>query len=96
MLAAERYDKPDPVNLGSSSEISIKDLVHLIARLTGFQGEIVWDSTKPDGQPRRKLNVERARAEFGFESRVSFEEGLKQTIEWYDSSQSEVRSAQTS
>ncbi len=96
VLAAERYDKPDPVNLGSSTEISIKELVHLIAHLTGFAGEIVWDSTKPDGQPRRKLNVDRARSEFGFESRVSFEEGLKQTIDWYESLRPEVRSARTS
>src|SRR5579859_5824120 len=83
VLAAERYDKPDPVNLGSSSEISIRDLVTLIAKLTGFKGELVWDATKPDGQPRRKLNVERARKEFGFESQVTFEEGLKKTIDWY-------------
>ena len=98
-MAAERYDKPDPVNLGSSSEISIRDLVTLIARLTGFKGEIVWDSTKPDGQPRRKLNVDRARKEFGFESKVTFEEGLKKTIDWYEASQStvgEVKPARTS
>ena len=96
VMAAERYEKPDPVNLGSSSEISIKDLVTLIARLTGFTGEIVWDSTKPDGQPRRKLNVERARKEFGFESKVSFEEGLKRTIDWFEAGQADVRPARTS
>jgi GDP-L-fucose synthase len=97
VLAAERYDKPDPVNLGSSSEISIRDLVTLIARLTGFNGELVWDPSKPDGQPRRKLNVERARHEFGFESSVSFEDGLRNTIDWYEcSSQTEVRPARTS
>ena len=84
VLAAERYNKADPVNLGSSSEISIKELVGLIAKLTGFRGELVWDSTKPDGQPRRKLNVERAKREFGFESQVSFEDGLQQTIAWYE------------
>src|SRR5213082_1365067 len=67
VLAAERYENADPVNLGSSTEISIKDLVTLIAKITGFQGKLVWDATKPDGQPRRKLNVERARREFGFE-----------------------------
>lgn len=97
VLAAERYDKPDPVNLGSSSEISIRDLVTLIARLTGFKGELIWDPTKPDGQPRRKLNVERARREFGFESNVTFEEGLRNTIDWYEThSRSEVRPARTS
>jgi GDP-L-fucose synthase len=96
VMAAERYDKPDPVNLGSSSEISIRDLVTLIAKLTGFKGELVWDATKPDGQPRRKLNVERARKEFGFESRVTFEEGLKKTIDWYESTQVEVKPARTS
>jgi len=97
VLAAERYDKADPVNLGSSSEISIKDLVTLIARLTGFKGEIVWDSSKPDGQPRRKLNVDRARREFGFESSVSFEEGLRHTIDWYEAHvQAEVKPARTS
>lgn len=96
VLAAERYEKPEPVNLGSSSEISIRDLVTLIAKLTGFKGEIVWDATKPDGQPRRKLNVERARKEFGFESRVSFEEGLRQTIDWYETAQAEVKPARTS
>jgi GDP-L-fucose synthase len=83
MLAAERYNKPDPVNLGSAVEISIRDLVTLIAELTGFQGEIVFDRTKPDGQPRRKLNVERARAEFGFQSTTDFRVGLARTIEWF-------------
>lgn len=96
VLAAERYNKSEPVNLGSSSEISIKDLVTLIARLTGFKGEIVWDATKPDGQPRRKLNVERAQKEFGFESTVTFEEGLRHTIDWYESEQDQVKPAQTS
>jgi GDP-L-fucose synthase len=97
VLAAENYDKPEPVNLGSSVEISIRELVTLIARLTGFSGEIVWDRTKPDGQPRRKLDVERARREFGFESKVSFEEGLRNTIDWYERQiQSEVRPARTS
>jgi GDP-L-fucose synthase len=96
VMAAEAYDKPDPVNLGSSTEISIKELVTLIAKLTGFKGEIVWDSTKPDGQPRRKLNVERARKEFGFESKVTFELGLRKTIDWYEDSQVEVKPARTS
>ena len=83
MLAAEHYDKPDPVNLGSSEEISIRDLVKLIAELTGFEGELVFDATKLDGQPRRKLNVERAKREFGFTSETSFRAGLKQTIDWF-------------
>jgi GDP-L-fucose synthase len=84
MLGAERYDKPEPVNLGTSEEISIKDLVALIAELTGFKGKIVYDSSKPDGQPRRKLNIERAKKEFGFTAETPFREGLKKTIEWFE------------
>jgi GDP-L-fucose synthase len=84
VLATERYDKGDPVNLGSSEEISIKDLADLIAELTGFKGSIVWDQTKPDGQPRRKLNVERASREFGFRSSTPFRAGLTETIRWYE------------
>lgn len=83
LLAAEKYNGSEPVNLGSGMEISIKDLVILIARLTGFDGELIWDTTKPNGQPRRRLNVERAESEFGFTARVNFEEGLRRTIEWY-------------
>jgi GDP-L-fucose synthase len=83
MLGAERYDKPDPVNLGSAEEISIRDLVRLIGELTGFEGQIVFDPTKPDGQPRRKLNVERAKREFDFVSQTPFREGLNRTIEWF-------------
>jgi GDP-L-fucose synthase len=83
LLATERYNKPEPVNIGAGFEISIKELVYLIARLTAFNGEIVWDTSKPGGQPRRSLNTDRARQEFGFEARVGFEEGLRQTIEWY-------------
>ncbi len=83
LLAAERYEKSDPVNLGSAFEISIKDLTETIARLTGFEGEIRWDTSKPNGQPRRKLDVSRAEKEFGFRSTTSFEEGLKNTIDWY-------------
>ena len=82
-LAAERYDKPDPVNLGAGFEITIRDLAGLIADLTGFTGEIVWDTTKPDGQPRRCLDVSRAEREFGFQAKTRFEDGLKETIEWY-------------
>ena len=84
LLAAERYDRSDPVNLGSAFEISIKNLVQLIARLTGFQGQITWDPTQPNGQPRRKLDTNRARSLFGFESSTTFEDGLRQTIDWYE------------
>lgn len=84
LLAAEKYDKPEPVNLGSGIEISIKELVGTISRLTGFKGKIVWDASKPDGQPRRCLDVSRAEREFGFRARTYFEEGLKKTIEWYN------------
>jgi GDP-L-fucose synthase len=83
LLAAERYEKPDPVNLGSGDEISIRDLTELIAELVGFEGEIVWDSSKPDGQPRRKLDTSRAENEFGFKSGTTFRDGLTRTIEWY-------------
>jgi GDP-L-fucose synthase len=83
LLAAEKYNKPDPVNLGAGFEISIKDLVELIAKLTNFKGEIIWDTSKPDGQPRRMLDVSRAKKEFGFKAKTAFEEGLKKTIDWY-------------
>ena len=83
VLATERYDKPEPVNIGSSEEITIKDLIELIVELTGFQGKVVWDRTKPDGQPRRKLNVDRAWKEFGFRSTTPFRVGLRETIRWY-------------
>jgi GDP-L-fucose synthase len=83
LLAAERYDDSDPVNIGSSYEISIRDLVDTIVRLTGFDGAVVWDTTKPNGQPRRKLDVSRAKARFGFVATTSFEDGLAKTIEWY-------------
>jgi len=83
VLATELYDRPDPVNLGAGFEISIHDLVHLIARLTGFTGTITWDTTKPDGQPRRCLDTSRAEQEFGFKARMPLEEGLRRTIEWY-------------
>ncbi len=84
VLAAERYNGRDPVNLGVGSEITIRDLVILIARLTEFRGEIRWDPSKPDGQPRRALDTSRARELFGFESKTSFEDGLRRTIEWYE------------
>jgi GDP-L-fucose synthase len=90
VLAAERYEKPDPVNLGSAQEVTIRELVEIIARLTGYEGSVTWDRTKPDGQPRRKLNVDRARAEFGFESAVGFEDGLRRTIAAYQSAMAEL------
>jgi GDP-L-fucose synthase len=83
VLAAERYNKPDPVNIGAGREIKIRELVELIADLTGFPGEVRWDASKPDGQPRRCLAVSRAREEFGFEAEVDFREGMRRTIEWY-------------
>ena len=83
VLAAERYNSSEPVNLGAGMEISIKDLAHQIAGLTGFAGEIVWDITKPNGQPRRALDTSRAKAFFGFEAEMAFEEGLIRTISWF-------------
>ena len=83
VLAAERYDKPDPMNLGSGMEISIKDLYGLICRLMDYDGEVRWDASKPDGQPRRQLDVNRAEKEFGFRATTGFEEGLRKTIAWY-------------
>lgn len=83
VLAAARYDGAEPVNLGSSQEISIRDLAEMIARLTGFSGELVWDTTKPNGQPRRALDTSRALAAFGFQASTPFEEGLRRTIAWY-------------
>jgi GDP-L-fucose synthase len=81
--ASRRYDGVEPVNVGAGFEITIRELIHLIARLMGFEGEIVWDPTKPDGQPRRCLDTSRAERLFGFRARTSFEEGLGRTIEWY-------------
>ena len=84
VLAAERYNKPLPVNLGAGQEISIKTLVELIAKLTNFQGEIRWNTAQPDGQPRRCLDVTRAEREFGFRASTPFTEGLRRTIDWYE------------
>ena len=89
LLAAERYNSSDPVNIGAGFEISIRDLGRLIACLTGFRGEFVWDSTKPDGQPRRRLDTTRAKEAFGFVAMTKFEEGLHRTIEWYRATLSE-------
>lgn len=83
LLAAERYDQPDPVNLGSGMEITMKELITLIAELVGFEGEIRWDTTRPDGQPRRALDSSRAKERFGFVAKTDFREGLQHTIDWY-------------
>ncbi len=84
VLAAERYDDSEPVNLGSGQEISIKDLAELVARETKFSGRIIWDTSRPNGQPRRRLDVTRARERFGFEASVSLAEGVRQTVAWYE------------
>ena len=83
LLAAEKYNSSAPVNLGAGFEITIKDLAEKIAALTGFHGKLVWDSSQPDGQPRRSLDVERARAAFGFQAALGFDKGLQETIDWY-------------
>lgn len=82
-LATERYDAPEPVNVGAGFEISIRDLAELIRSLVGFEGELVWDATKPDGQPRRCLDTTRAEQAFGFKAKTSLEDGLKRTVDWY-------------
>lgn len=86
VLSAEKYNKSDPINIGAGFEISIKDLVRLIVKLTGFKGKVVWDKSKPDGQPRRCLDVSKAKKEFGFTAKMDFETGLKKTIKWYKDS----------
>lgn len=83
LLATKHYEKSDPVNIGSGQEISIRDLTELVAELVGFEGEVVWDSSKPDGQPRRALDTSRAEKEFGFKAKTSFRDGLAKTIAWY-------------
>jgi GDP-L-fucose synthase len=92
-LAAQRYDGAEPVNLGSGEEIAIRDLAALIAELTGFEGEIVWDTTRPNGQPRRRLDVTRAEELFGFRARTPLREGLERTIAWYREAVSQPSSA---
>lgn len=87
VLAAEKYNKSEPVNIGSGSETSIKDLVNLVAELTGFKGKIVWNPSKPDGQPRRCLDTSKAEREFGFKAKSSLEDGLRKTIKWHRSKQ---------
>jgi GDP-L-fucose synthase len=83
LTAAEQYNGSEPVNLGSGYEISIRDLTELIVRLTGFHGRLTWDTSKPNGQPRRGLDVSRAKAYFGWKAQMPFEEGLRRTIQWY-------------
>ncbi|MFA6339086.1 MAG: GDP-L-fucose synthase [Candidatus Paceibacterota bacterium] len=83
VLATKKYDKSDPINIGSGNEISIKDLIKIICKLMDYKGELKWDKTKPDGQPRRRLDTSKAKKEFGFVAKVGFEEGLKKTISWY-------------
>ena len=93
LLASERYNQDQPVNLGSSYEITIRELVNLIAHLTGFEGDIVWDTDKPNGQPRRKLDVSRAEAYFGFKAQTPFKEGLRRTVAWYEQQLLELQSS---
>jgi len=90
VLAAERYNSSEPVNLGAGMEISIKDLAQLIAKFTGFSGEIVWDTSKPNGQPRRALDISRAKEYFNFEAEMPFEEGVKKTISWFRENRDEI------
>ena len=94
LLGAEFYNASEPVNLGSGHEISIKALAELIVRLSGFEGQLVWDRTKPNGQPRRALDISRADELFGFRAQMPFEEGLRQTIEWYREKRSHMRSGE--
>ena len=91
LLAAEKYNDSEPVNLGSGFEISIKDLVHLIAKLTGYTGSFKWNTTKPNGQPRRCLDTTRAKEYFGFEAKMTFEQGLEQTIAWYQENKGRIK-----
>ncbi len=91
VTAAEKYNSAEPVNLGSGYEISIKDLSEMVCRMTGFQGKLVWDTTKPNGQPRRGLDVSRAKATFGWSAQVPFEEGMRRTIEWFMQNRDKIR-----
>ncbi len=93
LLATERYDKPDPVNLGAGFEISIRELAERIAGLTGFRGRLAWDPARRDGQPRRCLDTSRAAREFGFRARTPFAEGLEQTVRWYLAERATARTA---
>jgi len=91
LMAAEKYNGSEPVNLGAGMEISIKDLAGTISKLTGFEGELVWDTSKPNGQPRRMLDVSRAKEYFDFEAKMDFEEGLKRTIEWFKENRESIK-----
>ena len=91
LLATEMYNGPEPVNLGSGVEISIKELANQIARLTGFTGQFIWDSSKPNGQPRRGLDIQRAVDKFGFRAQMTFEEGLRRTIEWFEENKNKIK-----
>ena len=91
VTAAEKYNGQEPVNLGSGYEISIKDLTEMIIRLTGFEGKLVWDNEKPNGQPRRGLDVSRAKEYFGWQAQVPFEEGMSRTIEWFQENREKIR-----
>ncbi len=92
--AAEKYDGPEPVNMGTGHEVRIRDLAETIARLVGYQGRIVWDTTKPNGQPRRSLDTSRAKAYFGWEATTPLEEGLRRTIEWWETHKAEILAAE--
>jgi dTDP-glucose 4,6-dehydratase/GDP-L-fucose synthase len=96
VAALNRYDESDPVNIGSGMEISISDLVKLIAELTGFEGGLRFDTSKPDGQPRRRLDTSRARERFGWQAETDFRTGLRATIDWYVASRKEAKAPQTS
>jgi len=91
LLATEKYNDSEPVNLGSGFEISIKDLVQLIANHTGYQGTFKWDTSKPNGQPRRCLDTSRAKEFFGFEAQMTFDEGLKRTVDWYQENKGRIK-----
>jgi GDP-L-fucose synthase len=91
VTAAEKYNGPEPVNLGSGYEISIKDLAEMVCRMTGFQGKLIWDTTKPNGQPRRGLDVSRAKEYFGWSAQVPFEEGMCRTIDWFKQNRDKIR-----
>jgi GDP-L-fucose synthase len=94
-LAAERYSGSEPFNLGSGQEISIKHLAETIARLTGFEGQIVWDTSKPNGQPRRALDTNRAEQYFGFRAQTPLEDGLRRTIEWFRQNRQQIYARET-
>jgi GDP-L-fucose synthase len=90
VTAAEKYNGPEPVNLGSGNEVSIRDLASMIARHVGFEGDIVWETDKPNGQPRRALDVTRAKQYFGWQARMPFEEGIRRTIAWFQENRSGI------